>query len=225
MRQRLMHKYEPTSLDTYVWANNDVRDVILTFTELKRSDNLFLWGKPGVGKTLLAKLLPEALLGSPLPRKDAVFVFNAMSEADRSSQTEQLGKSWKMGMIPGPDIDRRIIVINEVADMTPKQVKDLKNILDKIERVDPPFMLITTSNEPIPVDAVVSRGVNIKIPPVPNDRLRDFADYVLKSENVELSEDAIGECIVRAEGSVRDLLRSLETKVLLAALRSNRETA
>jgi replication-associated recombination protein RarA len=54
-------KYSPNSLDEFIYPNNEVRDLVTAYTNGDIERPLILYGSSGSGKSLLQRLIPQAI--------------------------------------------------------------------------------------------------------------------------------------------------------------------
>jgi DNA polymerase III delta prime subunit len=178
-------KYAPTSLDTFVFANQQLKVLIDRYVEGGSMAPLVLYGKNGTGKSTLAKLIPEAIDG-----KD-VYV-NKVKASTLNNEREVMDKFTRHAgfdrMFTYGGQSRNYTVVEEV-NFEAKASSALRVALDQMSGTD---LFIFTTNEIGKIDpGLSSRATLVEVPPIPPDVFLPFAVEILNAEDVKLSREDV----------------------------------
>lgn len=176
-------KYSPKTLSDFVFPNDEVEKIIMSYATGKRQQPLLLHGISGTGKSKLATLLPNAI-----EKKEAnIHEINAAAINTKEGLAELI--AVKENSANGLFNDVMNYCVIEEYEMKLTTISSLKVLLDKRIYND---LTIFTSNHIDKVDsAIKSRCKVVRVPPVPPAKFMSLASKILKEENVILKDEIL----------------------------------
>ncbi|AXX91092.1 recombinase RarA [Malaciobacter molluscorum LMG 25693] len=211
----LANQLRPTSLDNFVGQSHIIgKDKALYKLLMKKEiPHLFFYGKPGTGKTTLAKIIAKHI-------NSDYYYFNATS-----IKVEELRKvfdKYKNSLI------KPIVFIDEVHRLSKNQQEVLLPIMENYAAIiigastENPFFTLTS--------AIRSRSFLYEFLPLTNEELDGIINEAIENSEIELNKEAREYLIASSSGDARAMLNLLNfaSKVennisvdLLKQLRSN----
>ncbi len=198
--QDLANKFRPTSLETFVGQSHIISKNKTLYKLIKQKDipHLFFYGKPGTGKTTLAKIIAKEI-GTDY------YYFNATS-----IKVEDLRKvfdRYKNALI------KPLIFIDEVHRLSKNQQEVLLPIMENYDAIiigastENPFFTLT--------NAIRSRSFLYEFKAFTKEDMTKILDVVLSDTNILLDEEAKEYLIISSSGDARAMLTLLNfsTKV------------
>jgi replication factor C small subunit len=163
MKQLWVEKYRPTTVDGYVFVDNNQRQQVESWIKNGSIPQLLFSGSPGTGKTTLAKMLINEL---KVDEYDIMYV-NGSKEGRKIE--------WLDKLIPFcqtmPYSNFKVVLIDEADYMNPQSVQPaLRNLMEDYSET---VRFILTCNYP-----------NKIIPPL-HSRLQQF--HILKTDHTEFT--------------------------------------
>jgi DNA polymerase III delta prime subunit len=182
-------KYRPKSIGEFVFPNDDVERKIRRYTTGKATRPLILHGPHGVGKSLLAEIIPKELEG-----RNVKIDYIRAEDLDSNvkvrhafTRTKQFDRFFKP-----EDQDRNYTIVEEV-NFDPRAKGALRTSLDDMEGRD---LFIFTTNELEKLDSGLrSRAEMIEVSPVSPERFLGRAQTILKKEGILLDDSIVLEAL------------------------------
>jgi len=140
-------EYRPKTLDEFLFPNDNVREVVMTYASGKQPRPLILYGLPGSGKSLLAELIPMAIENQDAPQINSIMA-HSLNSAKEVCDLFQSGKFFSP-LFYGQKYN--YFVIEEVNKLA-RGSDSLRVMMDKYLGID---LTILTSNELDKVDSAV----------------------------------------------------------------------
>ncbi len=190
----LSNKYRPTSLDTFVGQSHIRAKDKALYKLIKQKDipHLFFYGKPGTGKTTLAKIIAKEI-------NTDYFYFNATT-----IKVEDLRKvfdRYKNSFV------KPLIFIDEVHRLSKNQQEVLLPIMENYDAIiigastENPFFTLTS--------AIRSRSFLYEFLPFNYDELLDILNKVFKDVDIKIDKESIDYLIYSSSGDARAMLTLL----------------
>lgn len=190
----LSNKYRPKNLKQFIGQSHIISKEKSLYKLIKKKEipHLFFYGKPGTGKTTLAKIIAKEL-------DTDYYYFNATS-----IKVEDLRKvfdRYKNALI------KPIIFIDEVHRLSKNQQEVLLPVMENYyaniigASTENPFFTLT--------NAIRSRSFLYKFESFTNIELENILDVVIKDEEILLSKDAQEYLINSSDGDARAMLTLL----------------
>lgn len=171
-------RHQPTNLSQIVFAEPYVKQDLMDYATGLTTNNILLYGEPGIGKTTIALSIANQRLGGDEP-----FVLNAKSgkKLDVGACRNQVNLSLLMGLTP-------IVIIDEVDRFSPSTQDEIACFADEMKGYD--GMLVFTTNIIQKVDmALASRCSQYHIKCLTPVQALSTAKEILDAECIAYQSD------------------------------------
>ena len=190
----LSNKLRPTNLDNFVGQSHIISKDKALYKLIKQKDipHLFFYGKPGTGKTTLAKIIAKEI-------NTDYFYFNATSI--KIEDLRKVFDKYKGSLI------KPLIFIDEVHRLSKNQQEVLLPIMENYDAIiigastENPFFTLT--------NAIRSRSFLYEFLPFSYDEMEKILNIVLKDIDITLSNEAKEYLIYSSSGDARAMLTLL----------------
>ena len=194
----LSNKYRPRNLSQFIGQSHIISTDKPLYKLIKKKEipHMFFYGKPGTGKTTLAKIIAKEV-------NSDYHYFNATS-----IKVEDLRKvfdRYKDALI------KPIVFIDEVHRLSKNQQEVLLPIMENYDAIiigastENPFFTLT--------NAIRSRSFLFKFESFNNKDLQRILDIVLKDEDIKIDKDAKEYLINSSAGDARAMLTLLNFSI------------
>ncbi|AXX85852.1 recombination factor protein RarA [Malaciobacter marinus] len=190
----LSNQLRPTSLENFVGQSHIIgKDKALYKLLIKKEiPHLFFYGKPGTGKTTLAKIIAKHI-------NSDYYYFNATTI--KIDELRKVFDKYKNSLI------KPIVFIDEVHRLSKNQQEVLLPIMESYQAIiigastENPFFTLTS--------AIRSRSFLYEFKPLTNTELDGIIQTALNNSNITLSKEAREYLIASSSGDARAMLNLL----------------
>lgn len=200
-----VEKYRPKDLEDLILRESEYYIFKSMVDKKELSGNLLFYGKPGIGKTTIAKILAKKV-------SDDVLFINASSEGNIDFIRNKLKTFAEMQSMNFKL--KKVVILDEFDGFRSKDAFDALRPL--IEQYSSNLRIIATCNyiQKIP-DPIQSRFQSFEFFLPTKDQIISYVkDKILSSEKVEFSDDDLFKIYKSSCGDVRKFINNLQKSVI-----------
>lgn len=199
-------KYAPQNFGDLIFPDSNTRQRVWEFGNNLRHNSLIFHGPYGTAKTTTARML-NALRTEGLQAGDADFY--RASDITRDS-FDRIANVQGMQRLAG--VTMPVTIVDEIDQVDEKLQYQLRWQLDM--RSEQGCFIFTTNKLHRVDPGLVDRCDVIELPAANTDHWFERAKHILQQEGVSMSDAKLSALLSTCDGSIRDLMRSLEDAVL-----------
>ena len=199
-------KYAPQNFGDLIFPDSNTRQRVWEFGNKLRHNSLIFHGPYGTAKTTTARML-NAMRTEGLAAGDADFY--RASDITRDS-FDRIANVQGMQRLAG--VTMPVTIVDEIDQVDEKLQYQLRWQLDM--RSEQGCFIFTTNKLHRVDPGLVDRCDVIELPAANTDHWFERAKHILQQEGVAMPEAKLRALLSTCDGSIRDLMRSLEDAVL-----------
>lgn len=183
-------KYSPQSINDFVFPNDDAKDIVDAYVHGHEEKPLILHGTNGTGKSLLQRLIPNAIE----QREASVQVVKCADLKSPDDIHDLYGRNKNFNQNFTINDQRfNYIIIEEFSLTNKKMIDALKIELDKTLGTD---LTILSTNHFNKIDyGIVSRSLDLELVPCEPHTFFPHAKKIFVSEGVDYDDQKLLNCL------------------------------
>lgn len=183
-------KYSPQSLEDFIFPNADAKDIVNAYVLGGEERPLILHGTNGTGKSLLQRLIPNAIE----QREASLQVINCADLKTADDIHDLYGRNKMFDHLFRVDGQRFNYIIFEEFLMTNKKMIDaLKIELDRYIGID---ITIFSTNRFEKIDeGILSRSIDLELIPCDPHTFFPYAKKIFMSEGIDYDDQKLLKCL------------------------------
>jgi DNA polymerase III delta prime subunit len=191
-------KYSPKTLDEFMFPNDEARELILAYASGEIERPLILYGSNGTGKSLLQRLLPNAIEGWQA-KVDQVKCADLKTASDIHTL---YGKNRNFDLMFRENDKFNYKIIEEFLFTNQRMNDALKIELEKTQGVT--LTLISTNRFSKIDEGIISRAETLELLPCEPQVFFPHAKRIFECEGVEIDERQLLTCLEVVYSKWRD---------------------
>lgn len=200
----LLERYEPTSLDSVIGQTNIVK-ILTGYVKTNNIPHLLFAGKPGTGKTTLARVLSRELFGE-FWRKN-IIMLNASSSRGIDVIRGEIKSATQYAPIGGYPF--KIIFMDEADSLTKDAMLALRETMLRHQNITRFIFAVNDLNKIIP--PLQDRMQIFRFRSIPHDEIKIHLMGIAKAEEIDISPQQEMLISVLSKGSMRQAVNALQT--------------
>jgi replication factor C small subunit len=199
-----VEKYRPKTLNQMVLKPEEAK-IFNSWIQNKEIPNTLFVGKPGSGKTTLARILVDHILKS---KGSDMLLLNGSTQRGIDVVRDQIEEFLKTIVMGGSKI--KIVFLDEADFLTRDAQGALRHIIEKYS--DKGRFLLTANYETKIEPAIMSRMQTFRFSELPIEYIVQYCEYILKKENVSYDVEAIKKVVKTHHPDIRKIIGILQSR-------------
>ena len=208
MKELLVEKYRPTTLNEYVFQNSAYESKFWEYVDIGNIPNLLFSGSPGSGKTTMARVLINELN----VQKNDTLIINASTESGIDSVRSKISSfcdTYPLG-------EFKVVLLEEADGTSPSFQRALRSLMEDVYRTCRFILTCNYHNKIIP--AIKSRCTHYIMEDFNKDSIISRVRYVLESESIEFTEETLTDHVESHYPDMRKTLTSVQQSIVNGVL-------
>ncbi len=200
-------KYRPATLGDVI-GQKLIVERLRSFVEKGTFPSMIFAGSAGIGKTTCA-----IAMANDLYRDERTSAFKELNASDARGidvirgEVKEFAKTKSMAKVP-----IKIIFLDEADALTSDAQHALRRTMEKYSK-ETRFILSANYASKI-IDPIQSRCVVFRFKPLNEEEMRAYIERIVKAENLEMDEKAMGALIYVGDGDLRKITNILQSSAM-----------
>jgi DNA polymerase III gamma/tau subunit len=200
-----INKFTPTYFDNYKINTEPIR-IIEHLFKLDPPINLMLYGPSAVGKTTILKSIMTEYSYKNEIRSDEIMYINNLKEQGIQFYRNEVKTFCKAS--PSKRNKKKMIIIDDFDLINEQTQQVFHSCIDDYSH-NVIFILSCTTIQNV-IDSIQSRFHIVKLNPITTEELNSFIHYIVDTQSMEITPEAIDFIITLSNGSIQLILHFIE---------------
>ena len=202
-----VEKYRPKKIGEIV-GQEKVTKRLKTYVEARNLPNMLFAGSPGIGKTTAALALAMELFGTEWESN-----FLELNASDERGIDVFRGKIKDFARTKALKGDFKIIFLDEADALTRDAQNAMRRSMERYSSVCR-FILSCNYSSKI-IEPIQSRCALFRFTPLKDEAIRERVLFIAKKEGIKITDDAVKNLLLFAEGDLRRAINMLQSSAAL----------
>lgn len=199
-----VEKYRPTTIDSFVFSTEDERDLFNQMIKSGKLMNMTLSGKPGIGKTTIARILANAIITD----SSDILTIDASDRNDVETMRDVIQPFATTFGFSG----KKVVILEEADYLSQSSQGVLRKIIE--DNIDNANFILTCNYDNKLMPALLSRCPTIKLGNPNFDMVVESIARMLIKEKVDFDPETISEQVMVDYPDLRKTINNLQSQVI-----------